>query len=402
MSFSNQNPLPFELKISDRINRVQPSGIRRFFDMANELKGQVLSLSIGEPDFVTPWKIREAGIYALEQGYTHYTANQGLLPLRQAIANYMSTRFSVDYHPEDEILVTVGGSEAIDDAIRALVNPGDEVIIPEPCFVAYRASVELAGGVVVPIALQETDQFKLTAEQLANAITDRTKLLILAFPNNPTGAVMTRAELEPIAELLTAHPQIMVMSDELYLELSYGDTAPVCFASLPHMRSRTVVIGGFSKAFAMTGWRIGYALAPAILTSAMNKVHQYLIMSSPTLAQYAAIEALNHCLPEVEIMREAYNQRRRYILNRLRGMGLPCFEPEGAFYIFPNIQQTGMSSMAFCEALLEAKKVAIIPGSAFGEAGEGYVRISYAASFEVIEAAMDRLEAFLAEQKKHA
>lgn len=382
-------------RLSARVQSVPPSAIRHFFDMANELKGQVLSLSIGEPDFVTPWQVREAGIYSLETGHTHYTANQGLIELREAIVRYSRERFDLHYDPRTEVVVTVGGSEAIDNALRALTDPGDEVLVPEPCFVCYKSSAMLAGAVPVPIALDPANGFKLTPEQLEAAITPRTRLIVLGYPNNPTGAVMTRSELMALLPVFERHPQVSVISDELYAELTYGGEPHASIAALRGMRERTAVIGGFSKAFAMTGWRIGYALAPAPIAAAINKIHQYVIMSAPTTAQHAAVEALNNCVSAVEDMVTEYNYRRQYIYNRLKAMGLSCMEPKGAFYIFPDISRTGLSSMAFCERLLQEQKVAIIPGSAFGACGEGHARISYAASLETIEAAMDRLADFL-------
>lgn len=384
-------------RLSRRVLDLKPSGIRRFFDMANELKGQVISLSIGEPDFVTPWHISEEGIYSLERGRTHYTANQGMIELREEIATFSERRYGYQYDPVSEILVTVGGSEAIDMAVRALLNPGDEVLIPEPAYVAYAACVSLSGGVPVALPLEAKHEFKLQAEDLAAAITPQTKLLLLAYPNNPTGAVMSEANWAELVPVLEANPELLIISDELYAELVYK---PATFASLAHveaLRDRVVVIGGFSKAFAMTGWRIGYAMGPMDIIAAMNKIHQYVIMSAPTLAQSAAIEALRSGDESVEHMRQAYNQRRRVLVRRLNEMGLPCFEPLGAFYVFPDIRGSGLGSNRFCEELLLRQKVAIIPGSAFGESGEGFVRISYAASLEHIEEAMDRLEAFLAD-----
>lgn len=382
-------------RLSNRVESVPPSGIRKFFDLANQLKGKALSLSIGEPDFVTPWRIREAGIFALESGYTHYTANQGMPELREAIAAYMQKYFDLSYDPQSEIVITVGGSEAIDDAVRALVDNGDEVIVPEPCFVAYKASATLAGAVPVPLPLKKENDFKLTAEELEGAITEKTKLIILGFPNNPTGAIMTREELAELVPVFERHPEVSIISDELYAELTYGGVKHCSIANFPSLKDRTVIIGGFSKAFAMTGWRIGYTLAPADISAAINKIHQYLIMSAPTLAQYAGIEALNYCHPQVEEMMAEYDRRRHYIYSRLIDMGIECFEPLGAFYIFPNISRFGLSSTEFCERLLEEEMVAIIPGSAFGDCGEGHCRISYAASFETIEGAMDRLERFI-------
>ncbi len=386
-------------RLSRRVLDLKPSGIRRFFDMANELKGQVISLSIGEPDFVTPWHISEEGIYSLERGRTHYTANQGMIELREEIAKFTNRRYQYNYDPKSEILVTVGGSEAIDAACRALLNPGDEVLIPEPAYVAYAACVSLAGGIPVPIPLSVEHQFKLTADALEAYITDKTKMLLLAYPNNPTGAVMTKDELAALLPVLERHPRIILVSDELYAELTYKPAVFYSLANFSVLRDRCIVIGGFSKAFAMTGWRIGYAMGPSDVIAAMNKIHQYVIMSAPTIAQSAAIEALQHGDLSVEEMRQAYNLRRRVLVKRLNEMGLPCFEPQGAFYVFPDIRQTGLSSIEFCEALLKEQKVAIIPGSAFGESGEGFVRISYAASLENIEMALDRLKVFVSERQ---
>lgn len=386
-------------RLSRRVLDLKPSGIRRFFDMANELKGQVISLSIGEPDFVTPWHISEEGIYSLERGRTHYTANQGMIELREEIAKFTNRRYQYNYDPKSEILVTVGGSEAIDAACRALLNPGDEVLIPEPAYVAYAACVSLAGGIPVPIPLSVEHQFKLTADALEAYITDKTKMLLLAYPNNPTGAVMTKDELAALLPVLERHPRIILVSDELYAELTYKPAVFYSLANFSVLRDRCIVIGGFSKAFAMTGWRIGCAMGPSDVIAAMNKIHQYVIMSAPTIAQSAAIEALQHGDLSVEEMRQAYNLRRRVLVKRLNEMGLPCFEPQGAFYVFPDIRQTGLSSIEFCEALLKEQKVAIIPGSAFGESGEGFVRISYAASLENIEMALDRLKVFVSERQ---
>ncbi|MGI6545244.1 MAG: pyridoxal phosphate-dependent aminotransferase [Fastidiosipilaceae bacterium] len=381
-------------RISNRVNSIPPSGIRRFFDLAAEMKGECLSLSIGEPDFVTPWHIRDAGIFSLEEGYTHYTANQGMINLREEICDYMERRFNLRYNPLNEVVVTVGGSEAIDDAVRALIDPGDEVLVPEPCFVAYKANVSLAGGVAVTIPLRQENHFKLTPEELEAAITERTKLIIIGYPNNPTGAIMTREDLAKLVPVFERHPQVTILSDELYAELTYPPAEPYSLANFPSLYERTVIIGGFSKTFAMTGWRIGFALAPEPIAEAINKIHQYVIMSAPTTAQYAAVEALKNGMGQVLAMREEYDRRRNFIFNRLTEMGIPCFEPLGAFYIFPSIVDFGLSSGEFCERFLQEEKVAIVPGSAFGECGEGNVRISYAASFETIKEAMDRLERF--------
>ncbi|NJP40771.1 aminotransferase class I/II-fold pyridoxal phosphate-dependent enzyme [Oscillospiraceae bacterium HV4-5-C5C] len=390
---------PTSPRLSDRVQSIPPSGIRRFFDLANEMKGEVISLSIGEPDFVTPWTVREAGMYSLESGRTHYTANQGMKELRQAVSDYAGRRFSLHYDPLKEIMITVGGSEAIDDAIRALVNPGEEVLVPEPAYVAYNACVKLAGACPRSIPLSAKYDFKLQPQQLEAAITAKTRLLIMAYPNNPTGAVMDRQDLEALLPVLQAHPDITVISDELYAELTYAPNTFTSPAVIPELKSRCVVIGGFSKAFAMTGWRLGYAMAPADVIAAMNKIHQYVIMSAPTLAQYAALEALRHSEELVRDMREEYDGRRRVLLRRLHDMGLPCFIPGGAFYAFPDISSTGLSSEAFCEQLLFDQKVAVVPGTAFGNCAEGYIRISYAASLENIETAMQRMADFVARHR---
>jgi aminotransferase len=387
--------------LSDRVQAVPPSAIRRFFDLANEMKGQVISLSIGEPDFVTPWAIREAGIYSLESGNTHYSPNQGFIELREAISHYQHRRYELTYNPRTEVIVTVGGSEAIDIAVRAIVNPGDEVIIPEPCFVAYKSCVMLAGGTPVTIACTAENDFKLRAEQLAAAITPKTKMIMIGFPNNPTGAVMSRAELQSLVDVIRDLP-IIVLTDELYAELTYEPAEHCSIAALDGMLERTILIGGFSKSFAMTGWRIGYACGPEPILSAMNKIHQYAIMSSPTTAQEASIEALRHSEAHVAPMREEYNRRRRYVIHACREAGLACFEPLGAFYAFPDIRSTGLTSTEFAEQFLKEEKVAIVPGNAFGECGEGYVRISYAASMDNIREAMRRLQSFVARRTKHA
>ncbi len=382
-------------RLSEKVQAIKPSAIRKFFDLANEMKGQVISLSIGEPDFVTPWVVRDAGIYGLEKGYTHYSPNTGYIELRKEINHYMEERFSLTYDPYHEILVTVGGSEAIDLAFRAILNPGDEVILPEPCFVAYRALATMSAATVVPIATRQEDAFRLTPEALEAAITDKTRILVLAYPNNPTGGIMSRKDLEALLPVLAKYPDIIVISDELYAELTYSNESHVSIANLPGMWERTIVISGFSKAFAMTGWRLGFSMAPADLIGAMNKIHQYAMMSAPSTAQYAGITALREGLTEVEAMRDAYNQRRRVIIRRLNRMGLPCFDAEGAFYAFPDIRASGLDSNTFCERLLEEEKVAIIPGVAFGDSGAGFARISYAASLENIEEAMTRIERFL-------
>ena len=373
---------------------MRPSGIRKFFDLAADMP-HCISLGVGEPDFKTPWSVRDAGIRSLELGRTKYTANSGLKELRGEICNYLQRRFDLHYK-EENVLVTVGGSEAIDLTIRAVVQPGDEVIIPEPCFVCYEPITQLTGGVPMHIATRAEDQFRLTADQLRAAITPRTKLLIFPYPNNPTGAVMSAAEMEEIAAVLR-ETNVLVLSDEIYSELTYGLDRHVSIASLPGMAERTIVVNGFSKSYAMTGWRLGYAAGPAPLVKVMTKIHQSCIMSAPTTSQYAAITALRQCDDQIEMMRDEYNRRRRYVVKALNDMGLTCFEPRGAFYVFPSIQISGLTSSAFCEQLLREKEVAIIPGSAFGASGEGYARISYAYSVDHLQTAMKRIREFLTE-----
>ena len=380
--------------LSPAAKEMRPSGIRKFFDLAADMP-HCISLGVGEPDFKTPWSVRDAGIRSLEQGRTKYTANAGLKELRAEVCNYLARRFELSYEPQN-VLVTVGGSEAIDLAIRALVKPGDEVIIPEPCFVCYEPITQLVGGVPVHIATHAEDEFRLTAEQLRAAITPRTKLLIFPYPNNPTGAVMSAADMQAIAEVLR-DTNIMVLSDEIYSELTYGLDRHVSFASLPGMAERTIVVNGFSKSYAMTGWRLGYAVGPVPVIKVMTKIHQSCIMSAPTTSQYAAITALRQCDDQIEMMRDEYNRRRRYVVRSLNDMGLNCFEPRGAFYVFPSIQISGLSSEEFCERLLKEKEVAIIPGSAFGACGDGYARISYAYSVDHLQTAMHRIRAFLQE-----
>lgn len=381
-----------ESRLNTHITNIQPSGIRKFFDLLDDMK-DVVALTVGQPDFVTPWHIRDAGIRSLEEGRTYYTSNNGLLEMRVEVAAYQKRRFGMTYDPKHEIIVTVGGSEAIDLAIRATVNPGDEVIVPEPCFVCYAPLVELAGGIPVPLPLKWENSFKLTPEELSAAITPRTKALVLAFPNNPTGACMTREELEGLAAVLR-ETDVLVFSDEIYGELTY-DFTHTSLASLPGMRERTIVIGGFSKAYAMTGWRLGYTLAPEVFTVQMAKIHQYGIMCGPTTSQYAAIEALRNGDSDIEAMKAEYQGRRNLIVSRLREMGMDCFMPEGAFYVFPHIGKFGMSSEEFCDRLLFEKKVAIVPGSAFGASGEGFARLSYAYSIRHIEQAMERIASFI-------
>lgn len=373
---------------------MRPSGIRKFFDLAADMP-HCISLGVGEPDFKTPWSVRDAGIRSLELGRTKYTANSGLKELRDEICAYLQRRFELHYE-EENVLVTVGGSEAIDLAIRALVQPGDEVIIPEPSFVCYEPITQLTGGVPVHIATRAEDQFRLTADQLRAAITPKTKLLIFPYPNNPTGAVMSAAEMEKIAAVLR-ETNVLVLSDEIYSELTYGLDRHVSIASLPGMAERTIVVNGFSKSYAMTGWRLGYAAGPVPLIKVMTKIHQSCIMSAPTTSQYAAITALRQCDDQIEMMRDEYNRRRRYVVKSLNDMGLTCFEPRGAFYVFPSIQISGLTSNEFCEQLLREKEVAIIPGSAFGASGEGYARISYAYSVDHLQTAMKRIREFLNE-----
>lgn len=380
--------------LSDKVIKIKPSGIRKFFDIVSEMP-DAISLGVGEPDFDTPWNIREEGIYSLEKGRTFYTSNAGLLELREAICEYNERRFQLMYDPKKEIMLTVGGSEGIDVALRAMLNPGDEVIIPEPCYVSYLPCVQLADGVPVTISLKNENQFRLTKEELEAAITDRTKILVMAFPNNPTGAIMTKEDLEAIAEVIIKH-DLYVISDEIYAELTYSGNH-VSIASLPGMRERTIVIGGFSKAFAMTGWRLGYAMGPAMIMEQMIKIHQFAIMCAPTTSQYAAIVAMRDCDKDVVHMREAYDQRRRYMLNAFKEMGLPCFEPKGAFYLFPDIREFGIPSEEFATRLLKAKKLAVVPGDAFGDCGEGFLRISYAYSLEELKTAVGRLAEFVEE-----
>ena len=378
--------------LNPSVVEIKPSGIRKFFDIVQEMKGAI-SLGVGEPDFATPWHIREEGIYALEKARTHYTSNAGLVELRNEINTYLTRRYGVSYDPKHEILVTVGGSEAIDLAIRAMVCPGEEVIIPQPCYVSYEPCVILTQGVPVVIPLQEKNEFRLTAQELCDAITEKTKLLVLPFPNNPTGAIMTKEDLEAIAEVCI-EKDIYVVSDEIYSELTYG-TKHVSVASIPGMRERTILINGFSKGHAMTGWRLGYACGPEEIIQQMTKIHQFAIMCAPTTSQYAAVDALKNGDEDVAMMRDAYDKRRRYVLHELRDMGLTCFEPYGAFYVFPCIKEVGMSSEDFATKLLQEEKVAIVPGTAFGDSGEGFLRISYAYSLENLKEALGRLRRFV-------
>ena len=382
----------YDSLVSEKAKQIPPSGIRKFFDIVSEMK-DAISLGVGEPDFVTPWHIRNEAIYSLERGRTHYTANAGQIELRREIALYMERKIDVSYDPAKEILVTVGGSEAIDICIRALVNPGDEVRVPEPSFVCYKPCATLAGAVPVPIVTKNEDRFKLTKEALLAAITPKTKLLVLPYPNNPTGGIMTREDLEEIASVLRG-TDIFVLSDEIYGELTYG-RKHVSIASLPGMRERTVLVNGFSKSYAMTGWRLGWAAAPKEIMSLMLKIHQYAIMCAPTSSQYAAIEAIKNGDEDIERMREQYNYRRRVIVDGFNKMGLSCFEPEGAFYVFPSIHSTGLGSEAFAEQVLHSQKIAVVPGTAFGDSGEGFIRCSYAYSIANINEALERIDRFV-------
>lgn len=378
--------------LNQKVQAIKPSGIRRFFEIANEIPG-VISLGVGEPDFDTPWVIREEGMYTLQKGFTFYTANAGLMELRQEISNYLYRKYNLSYSAKDEVLVTVGGSEAIDLALRAMLDPGDEVIVPEPSYVSYVPCVALADGVPVTIPLQEAHQFRLQPEELEAAITPKTKMVVLSYPNNPTGAIMNQEDLEAIAKVIIAN-DLYVISDEIYSELSYQEEH-ISIASLPGMHERTIVINGFSKAFAMTGWRLGYAAGPKVILEEMTKIHQFAIMAAPTSSQYAGIAALRDCDREVQEMRESYNQRRRYLMNALKELNLPCFEPYGAFYVFPNISEFGMTSEEFATQLVLEEKVAVVPGSAFGDSGEGFIRISYAYSIEELREAFLRVGHFI-------
>ena len=383
--------------LADKVVEIQPSGIRKFFDVVSEMP-DAISLGVGEPDFDTPWHIRDEGIYSLEQGRTFYTSNSGLKELKVEIANYLKRRMACSYDPNSEVMVTVGGSEAIDMALRAMLNPGDEVLIPQPSYVSYLPCTVLADGVPVIIELKAENEFRLTKQELLDAITDKTKVLILPFPNNPTGAIMEKEDLEAIAEVIR-EKDIFVISDEIYAELTYkGD--PVTIASLPGMKERTILINGFSKSYAMTGWRLGYACGPKEIISQMVKIHQFAIMCAPTTSQYAAVEALKNGDADVEEMRTAYNQRRRYLMHAFEEMGLECFEPYGAFYVFPCIKEFGMTSDEFATRFLEQEKVAVVPGTAFGACGEGYLRISYAYSLENLKIAMEKLKHFIDNLRK--
>ena len=378
--------------ISKKIEGIQPSGIRKFFDVVREMP-DAISLGVGEPDFDTPYSVREEGIYALEKGRTFYTSNAGLKELREEISRYLKRKYSLDYDADDEIMVTVGGSEAIDVALRCMVDPGDEALIPTPCYVSYLPCAIMADAVPKVIELKAENQFKLTRQELLDSITDKTKILILAFPNNPTGAIMTKEELEELVPVIIEH-DLYVISDEIYSELTY-DNKHCSIASLPGMKERTVTINGFSKAFAMTGWRLGYACAPKEIMKQMIKLHQFAIMCAPTNSQFAAVEALRNCDDDVDRMVEAYNQRRRFLLNSFKEMGIDCFEPFGAFYVFPSIAKFGMTSEEFANRLLRVQKLAVVPGTAFGECGEGFVRISYAYSIENLKQGMDRIRKFI-------
>jgi aminotransferase len=383
--------------LSEKVQKMKPSGIRKFFDILEEMD-DAISLGIGEPDFVTPWHIRDAGIYSLEKGFTKYTGNAGLSRLRMEVANYLKRRFNLQYDYKNQIIITVGGSEAIDLAIRAIVNPGDEVIVPIPSFVCYGPIIQLACGTPVFVETKAENEFRLTPDELKAAITPNTKALILPYPNNPTGGIMEGSDLEALADVLRG-TDIMVITDEIYAELTYSGHH-VSMATIPDMYERTIVVNGFSKSHAMTGWRLGYVCAPAEIASQMLKIHQYAIMSAPTTSQYAAIEAMSQGDVDVAHMRRDYDYRRKYIYDGLKSIGLECFEPKGAFYIFPSIQSTGLSSEEFCEQFLVSKRVAVIPGNAFGQSGEGFVRMSYAASIDHISTALNRMEEFIKELKK--
>ena len=384
------------IPISEKVKNIKPSGIRKFFDIVSEMK-DAISLGVGEPDFDTPWHIRDEGIYAFEKGKTFYTSNAGLKPLREEISNYIKRKQNINYDPNSEILVTVGGSEAIDIGLRAMVNAGDEVIIPQPSYVSYAPCADLAGAKNVYINLKAENNFKLTAEELKNAITDKTKILILPYPNNPTGAVMGKTDLENIAKVIIEN-DIFVISDEIYSELTYNGEH-ISIASLDGMKERTLLINGFSKAYAMTGWRLGYACGPKELIKQMTKIHQYAIMCAPTISQYAAVEALKNGDNDVLEMKISYNQRRRFLLNAFKDMELECFEPNGAFYVFPCIKEFGMTSEEFATKFLQEEHVAAVPGTAFGESGEGFLRISYAYSLDTLKLAMERLKRFIEKLK---
>lgn len=381
--------------INPALSEVKPSGIRKFFSIAEEMDN-VISLGVGEPDFLTPWHIRQQGIDTLERGSTRYTANAGLISLREEICAFYQRKYDLEYNAKNEVLVTVGGSEGIDMCIRTLICPGDEVLVVEPSFVCYKPIVEVCGGKAVPLVTKNKNNFRVTADELENAITDKTKMIIFPYPNNPTGAVMRREDLEPVCEVLKKH-NIFVLSDEIYSELTYGSNTHVSIASMPGMKERTVVINGFSKTYSMTGWRLGYALGPAPVIAQMTKLHQFAIMSAPTTSQFAAVEALRNGDADIIKMRDDYDMRRRFTVNAFREIGLPCFEPEGAFYAFPSIQSTGLSSEEFCEKLIYSKRVAVVPGNAFGDCGEGFIRVSYCYSIDNIKEAVTRIGEFVRE-----
>ena len=382
--------------VNKEVKKIKPSGIRKFFDIAKEIDGAI-SLGVGEPDFDTPWHIREEGIYSLERGKTYYTSNAGLKDLRLEICNFMKRKYNVSYEWDKNVLVTVGGSEAIDMALRAMIEPGDEVIITTPCYVSYEPCAKLCGGVVKTIPLKNENEFRLTKEELEASITPKSKILIMCFPNNPTGAIMEKADLEAIKDVIIKH-DLVVISDEIYSELSYGKPH-VSIASLPGMKERTIVINGFSKTYSMTGWRLGYACGPEVIIKEMTKIHQFSIMCAPTNSQFAGVEALKNGDDDIVMMRDAYNERRRFVLKRLEEMGIPCFEPKGAFYVFPDIRGFGLSSEEFCLRLLKEEKVVVVPGNAFGESGEGFIRISYAYSIDDLKNALARVETFIKKLK---
>lgn len=381
-----------EYRLSKTATSIPPSGIRKFFDIVTEME-DAISLGVGEPDFDTPWHIREEGIYSLEKGKTFYTSNAGLLTLREEISKYLDRKFKLSYDPVTEILVTVGGSEGIDLALRTMLEPGEEVLIPEPSFVSYKPCTTLAGGIPVPIPLQAKNEFRLTAEEIEQYVTDKTKAIIIPFPNNPTGAIMDKNDLEAVVKVILKY-DLYVISDEIYAELTYGKKH-ISIASLEGMRERTVIINGYSKAYAMTGWRMGYAVGPKAFIEPMMRIHQYAIMCTPTTSQYAAIEATKNGDDDIEMMKRSYNQRRRYVVDAFRSIGLDCFEPLGAFYVFPSIQKTGLTSMEFANKLLEEQEVAVVPGTAFGDCGEGFIRVSYAYGLETLKVAMERISKFM-------
>ncbi len=393
-----EKKIDWNSRISQTVRDLPPSGIRKFFDVAAKME-DVISLGVGEPDFVTPWPIRESCVYGLERGYTSYTANRGMLELRQEIAKQYMDRYQIGYNPETEILVTVGVSEALDLAMRSILMPGDEVLIPEPCYVSYQACTALAGGVPVSVPAKIENEFRITPEELEEHVTSKTRALLIGYPNNPTGAIMTRKDLEAIADFAVKH-DLIVLSDEIYGDLTYGGEEHVCFSALPGMKDRTILMNGFSKAYAMTGWRIGYVLANPVITAAMTKIHQYTMLCAPITAQIAAVEALRHCAKYRDKMVAEYDRRRRLIYDGFTKIGLECFEPKGAFYIFPSIVSTGYTSNDFAEKLLETEHVALIPGSAFGACGEGHVRCSYATSADKISEALNRIEDFVIHHKK--